>query len=72
MQLNSNTHVIARCVQEYKAFKFNANPEQLVDTENHVWANYALAAYKGVHDYLAEHPDAQTPTSRSNPGLKVR
>lgn len=37
-----------------------------------MWANYALAAYKGVHDYLAAHPDAQTATSKANPGLKVR
>lgn len=59
-------------VQKYTAFSYLTEPTQLVDTNNHVWANYALAAYKGVHDYLRDHPAAHTATSRSNPGIKVR
>lgn len=56
----------------YPAYTFVPDPSQLVDTETHVWANYALAAYKGVHDYLEGHPEQKTDTSKSNPGIKVR
>ena len=55
----------------FPAYTFVPDPTQLLDTENHVWANYALAAYKGVHDFLAENPAAQTPLSRQFPGIKV-
>jgi hypothetical protein len=55
----------------YPAYTFVPDPSQLVDTDNHVWANYALAAYKGVHEYLQNHPAAHTALSKSNPGIKV-
>lgn len=55
----------------YPAYSFVPDPSQLLDTENHVWANYALAAYKGVHDFLAVNPGADTDISRSFPGIKV-
>lgn len=56
----------------YPAYSFVPDPSQLLDTENHVWANYALAAYKGVHDFLAVNPAAETELSRSYPGIKAR
>lgn len=56
----------------YPAYSFVPDPSQLLDTENHVWANYALAAYKGVHDFLAVNPGADTDVSRSFPGIKVQ
>jgi galactokinase len=55
----------------FPAYSFVPDPTQLVDTENHVWANYALAAYKGVHDYLNANPAAETHLSRQFPGIKV-
>lgn len=55
----------------YPAYSFVPDPTQLLDTENHVWANYALAAYKGAHDFLAVNPAAETDISRSYPGIKV-
>lgn len=55
----------------YPAYSFVPDPTQLLDTEHHVWANYALAAYKGVHDFLAVNPAAETELSRSFPGIKV-
>eukprot|EP00892_Ulva_mutabilis_P004938 jgi/Ulvmu1/2816/UM142_0014.1 len=55
----------------YPAYSFVPDPSQLLDTENHVWANYALAAYKGVHDYLAVNPAAESDVSRTFPGIKL-
>lgn len=55
----------------FPAYSFVPDPTQLVDTDNHVWANYALAAYKGVHDYLTANPASETPVSRQFPGIKV-
>jgi N-acetylgalactosamine kinase len=55
----------------YPAYSFVPDPTQLVDIKNHVWANYALAAYKGVHDYLDANPSMHTPISQSFPGIKV-
>lgn len=55
----------------FPAYSFVPDPTQLVDTEHHVWANYALAAYKGVHDYLAANPASETAISKQFPGIKV-
>lgn len=52
----------------YPAVQFGADPGQAVDVANHSWANYFLAAYKGVFDWLAEKGlPAPQPT-----GLQVR
>jgi N-acetylgalactosamine kinase len=58
-------------IEKYPAYTFVLDPSQLVDNEHHVWANYALAAYKGVHDYLDSHPDRHNSLSKSLPGIKV-
>jgi N-acetylgalactosamine kinase len=58
--------------ETYPAYTFVLDPSQLVDTEHHVWANYALAAYKGVHDYLDGNPQRHNSLSKSLPGIKVR
>lgn len=43
------------------------DPTQFLDTQRHAWTNYFLAAYKGVHEYLAHRG-----TPVATPGLQVR
>eukprot|EP01026_Neomeris_dumetosa_P043726 TRINITY_DN3672_c0_g4_i2.p2 TRINITY_DN3672_c0_g4~~TRINITY_DN3672_c0_g4_i2.p2 ORF type:complete len:149 (-),score=21.74 TRINITY_DN3672_c0_g4_i2:34-480(-) len=40
--------------QKYGDVEFEVDPKQTVNTENHTWANYFLAAYKGVLDVLVK------------------
>ncbi|KAG0567930.1 hypothetical protein KC19_7G173000 [Ceratodon purpureus] len=37
---------------EFQACSFLADPSQEVDRANHVWANYFICGYKGVHEHL--------------------
>jgi N-acetylgalactosamine kinase len=55
---------------KYPTVTFGVDPGQAVDRDNHVWANYFLCGFKGVHDYLAAHPEAKA-TARTITGLDV-
>lgn len=46
---------------KFPVVEYGVDPKQAVDTANHVWANYFLAAYKGVYDHL-ESKGAPLPT----------
>ncbi|GBF90169.1 galactokinase [Raphidocelis subcapitata] len=39
--------------EKFPVVEYGTDPAQAVDTAHHVWANYFLAAYKGVYDFLA-------------------
>eukprot|EP01024_Parvocaulis_polyphysoides_P001221 TRINITY_DN10338_c0_g2_i2.p1 TRINITY_DN10338_c0_g2~~TRINITY_DN10338_c0_g2_i2.p1 ORF type:complete len:297 (-),score=50.05 TRINITY_DN10338_c0_g2_i2:14-904(-) len=38
--------------EKFGDVEFEIDPKQQVNTEDHTWANYFLAAYKGVFDFL--------------------
>lgn len=51
---------------QYPTATFSIDPKQRVDLEHHTWANYFLAAYKGVFEYLEKQGKAPAPV-----GLQV-
>ncbi|KAK9826693.1 hypothetical protein WJX74_010258 [Apatococcus lobatus] len=51
---------------EYPDYTFSVDPSQKVDADNHAWANYYLAAYKGCFEYLESKGKAPPPA-----GLQV-
>ncbi|CAD7703581.1 unnamed protein product [Ostreobium quekettii] len=40
--------------EQYPAKDFPVDPKQAVDVKQHTWANYFVAAYKGVYDYISD------------------
>ncbi|KAL0042031.1 hypothetical protein WJX77_001255 [Trebouxia sp. C0004] len=51
---------------KYPTATFSIDPKQRVDLEHHTWANYFLAAYKGVFEYLEKQGKVPAPV-----GLQV-
>ena len=46
--------VVGNTSERYPETTFSVDPTQQVDVAHHTWANYFLAAYKGVYDVLGE------------------